>query len=337
MLTIEDIRTACERSEPIVLGDPMSARVELSFNQTFYPLGFPLEVETNSEEILTAVAESWHGFVKLFDTPPFRFRVFVHESSSSDCPPRPTPRIQEHLASSIADRDNFSISDFAQGISTIWLSTAALAHRSYLRYFFLESAALLQISASYTTPIHAACVDLEGCGVLLCGDSGAGKSTLSYACAQAGWTYVTDDASYLLNSRQDRLVVGNCNQARFRPTAQQFFPELTDREITRRGEVGKPSIELRTTSMRHIATSHLSRVNYVVFLNRREVKRQELIPFPVKVARHSMLQRLFSLPETMRTQRSMIDRLLSSGALELRYNDLGWAVGRLGRLAVEGK
>jgi hypothetical protein len=337
MLTIEDIRSACERSEPVILEDPADASNELSLRQTFYPLGFPLEVETNSEEILTAVAESWHGFVKLFDTPPFHCRIAVHEGSGSECPPRPTSRIQNHLASYIADGENFSIADFAQGISTIWLSKAALAHRNYLRYFFLEPAALLQIATSYTTPIHAACIDLEGCGILLCGDSGAGKSTLAYACAQAGWTYVTDDASYLVNSRQDRLVVGNCSQARFRPTAQQFFPELTNKEVTRRGDIGKPSIELCTTSMQQIATSHLSRVNYVVFLNRREIKRQELIPFPVQVARHSMLQRLFSLPETRRTQSSMIDRLLSSGALELRYDDLEWAIERLGRLAVEGK
>lgn len=337
MLTIEEIRAACERSEPIVLGDPMCARIDLPYNETFYPLGFPLEVETNSEEILTAVAESWHGFVKLFDTPPFRFRVLVHEGHSRECPPRPTPRSQLHMASNIADSENFAISDFAQGFSTLWLSKAAVAHRSYLRYFFLESTTLLQICTSYTTPIHAACVDMEGCGVLLCGDSGAGKSTLSYACAQAGWTYVTDDASYLVNSRQDRLVVGNCNQARFRPASQRFFPELTGRQVTQRGDIGKPSIELCTSSIRDITTSNISRVNYVVFLNRQDVKRQELVPFPVQVARSSMLQRLFSLPETLRIQSSMIDRLLSSGALELRYTDLDWAIERLGRLAVEGK
>lgn len=337
MLSIDEIRTSCERSEPIILGDPSFARIELPLRQTFYPLGFPLEVETNSEDVLTAVAETWRGFMKLFDTPPFRFRIIVHEGTSSQCPPRPAHRIQEHLASNVADGENFAFSDFAQGVSFMWLSEAAMANRTYLRYFFLESAALLQISASYTTPIHAACVDMEGCGVLLCGDSGAGKSTLSYACAQAGWTYVTDDGSYLVNSRQDRLVVGNSNLARFRPASQQFFPELINKEVVKRGETGKPSIELSTSSLQHITTSHLSRVNYVVFLNRREVKRQELIPFPVQVARYSMLQRLFSLPETKRTQSSMIDRLLSSGALELRYNDLDWAVERLGRLAVEGK
>jgi len=337
MLTIDQIRTACERSEPIVFGDPMSAAASLPLKETFYPLGFALEIETNSEEVLTAVAESWHGFMKLFDTPPFRLRVVVHNGSSSEFPPKPVPRIQEHLASNIADSDNFTISDFAQGVSQIWLTKAALAHRNYFRYFFLESAAMLHISTSYTTPIHAACVEMEGCGVLLCGDSGAGKSTLAFACAQAGWTYITDDASFLLNNRHDRLVVGNCNQARFRPNAQEFFPELAGKNITQRGDIGKPSIELRTSTLHNIATAHISRVNYVVFLNRREVKRQELSPFPFEAAKYSMLQRLHSLPETRRAQSSAIHALLASGPLELRYTDLDWAMERLGRLAVEGK
>ncbi len=62
--------------------------------------------------------------------------------------------------------------------------------------------------------------------VMLCGDSGAGKTTLSYACARAGWTYICDDASYLLNSGTDRTVMGTCNQVRFRPPAVELFPEL---------------------------------------------------------------------------------------------------------------
>ncbi len=314
----------------------MSARIDLPFKETFYPLGFPLEIETNSEEMLIAMAESWHGFMKLFNTPPFRLRVCVLDGHSSACPPRPIHRIQQHIASSVADSDNFSITDLAQGFSSVWLTSAAAAQRDYCRYFFLEAAALSMICTSYTTPIHAACVDLEGCGVLLCGDSGAGKSTLAYACAQAGWTYITDDASYLVNSRQDRLVVGNSNQARFRPAAQKFFQELSGMPITKRADAGKPSIELKTSSLRSIATSHISRVNYVVFLNRYEVKRQELSPFPTEVARYFMLQRLYGLPDTIKVQSAMIDRVLGPGALELRYSSLDWAIERLGRLAVEG-
>jgi len=74
--------------------------------------------------------------------------------------------------------------------------------------------------------VHAGCAALDGRGVLLCGDSGAGKSTLTYALARAGWAYVTDDCSFLLNCGKRRMVTGNCNQVRFRPSAGELFPEV---------------------------------------------------------------------------------------------------------------
>jgi hypothetical protein len=49
-----------------------------------------------------------------------------------------------------------------------------------------------------------------------------------------------------------------------------------------------------------------------------------------------MLQVLFGLPSVRKIQSGMIDNLLNSGALELRYSDLDWAVDRLARLAEEG-
>src|SRR5271155_4044097 len=45
MLTIEEIRAAYERSEPILFEDPAWAPRKLPFKEVFYPFGFPLEVE----------------------------------------------------------------------------------------------------------------------------------------------------------------------------------------------------------------------------------------------------------------------------------------------------
>jgi hypothetical protein len=308
----------------------------MPLRETFYPLGFPLQIETNCEEVLNCAAGNWQGFVKLFDTQPIRLRIGVRGGNSAECPPAPVSKIQEHLATSVADADNFSVIDLDKGFASIWVTEAAVANRSYFRYFFLESAALCLLATSHTTAIHAACVEHKGCGILLCGDSGAGKSSLSYACARAGWTYVTDDASFLVNSRNDRLVVGNCNQARFRPSAVELFSELTGREIIQRAQIGKPSIEVNTQPLRNISVSFTSHINHVVFINRRNVKRQELVDFPADVAKYSMLQVIFSMPETRRVQNAMIDHLLDAGALELRYNDLNWAVERLAQLAERG-
>lgn len=337
MLTIEEIQTACARSEAVQLGDPVLARFPVPMRETFYPLGFPLQIETNSEEVLNSAAVSWHGFTRLFDTPPINIRVGVTPGSTSQCPPTPNCRVQQHLATNIADAENFSVLDLSRQSGQIWVTEAAVANRGYLRYFFLESAAMAILATSFTTAIHAACVERKGCGILLCGDSGAGKTSLSYACARAGWTYITDDASFLVNNRTDRLVVGNCNQARFRPSAVELFSELADKHVIQRAQIGKPSIELTLHPLHHISAAFTSRINHVVFLNRRGVSHQELVAFSTDVARLSMEQMLFSLPATRLAQCAMIDHLLDDGALELRYSRLEWAVERLGQLAERGR
>ena len=337
MLTIEEIRAACERSEPIQIGDPTLARLKMPFREIFYPLGFPLVIETNCEEVINCAASCWQGFVKLFDTPEIRVRIGVTRDRSLDCPPTPVCRVQQHLATNIADSANFSVADLAQRFASIWLTEAAVANRAYLRYFFLESTALALLATSHTTAIHAACVEYNGCGILLCGDSGAGKTSLSYACARAGWTYITDDASFLVNGRTDRLVVGNCNLARFRPSATDLFSELTGRETIQRAQVGKPSIEFNLPAVRDISVSFTSRINHVIFIDRRNVTRQELKSFPTEVARHSMLQVLFSQPSVLTVQTAMINHLLDVGPLELRYRDFSWAIDRLEQLAERGR
>lgn len=333
--SVEQLRNAWTRSEPVELGDPTLSLTEFYLQQTFYPLGFPVLVSTNSQLVLDAASESWGGFEKRFDAELIRLQVGLTAGGSPCCPPTPVCRIRRHLCTSIADGENFAISDFDQAFTLIWATRSTLDHPSYFRYFFLESAAMSQICNRAAWGIHAACVELDGAGVLLCGDSGAGKSTLSYACARAGWTYITDDGSYLVDGRDDRLIVGNCKQVRFRPASRQFFPELDGREVMQRAEVGKPSIEFPTREVRQLTTTATSRVQRIVFLNRNTDQRQ-LLPFPREVAKQYLLQHASCLPETRARQSKMFDRLLEAGVYELRYSDLDWAVQRLSQLVREG-
>jgi predicted ATPase len=335
MLNIEQIEAACRQSEPVVLADRVATRIQLPLQATFYPLGFPVQVATNSQEVLDSAAQAWAAFGKLFNTEPIQLRVAVTRDGSSRRLPAPVCRVQQQLLSHVADRDNFAICDLAHGFCFLSLTEAAVEDSTYLRFYFLEAAALCQIAARYATPIHGACVELDGSGVLLCGDSGAGKSTLAYACARAGWTYITDDASYVINDRHDRMVVGNSNQARFRPSAADFFSELAGREITRRGEAGKPTIEFSTPPFSDIIRSHISQIEYIVFLNRRDVTRPGLHPFSREVARYFMQQPLLIMLEDLERQDAVIDRLLGAEVLELRYEDLEWAIERLTTLVTE--
>jgi len=334
MLAAEEIETVGDEANKQELFDPYLRFVEMPFETVFYPLGFPMEFSTNSEDIFQAANECWGEFRRQFDTPPLKIRIGLVEDGSTVCPPGPNARANRGIIVRIADQDNFHVADLAQNDSFAWVTTATVSHRSYLRYHFLEAVALTHIAGRQTAAIHAACVELDGRGVLLCGESGAGKSSLAFACARAGWTYITDDASFLIHGRSDRKVVGNCHLIRLRPSAAQLFAEVDGKPQTQRAE-GKPSIELFTSSMPEITTAGSADIDCVVFLNRSSGNAGRLTQFPKEAARRYMHQNLSGLDDFRNQQISSVERLLTAGIFELRYRDLDWAVERLGRLVRE--
>jgi hypothetical protein len=336
MMTIEEIEAAHENSQPIPAGDVVYARMQYPLTRMLYPLGFPLEISTNSQEVLDVAVEGWGAFTQLFQTPPIRIQVGVLDGGSVECPPAPRPRVQQHLFSVVADHENYGLIDMAQGFAGLWLTREAVKHHSYLRHFFLECAIVCPIATRFVTGVHAACVERNGVGVLLCGDSGAGKSTLAYGCAKAGWTYITDDGSYMVHGSDGIVVTGNCHQVRFRPSAASVFPEIAGREITQRAQVGKPSIELAPATLPGIRCSQTATIQYVIFLNRRCEDNLPLRPYSKEVVRKFLRQARFSPMDRMPEHYAAIDKLLELDVLELRYNDIGWAVEQLESLVENG-
>jgi hypothetical protein len=334
-MTIEEIEAACDASQVLDFSRHVLDAPQLSLTRTFYPLGFPAELRTNSPEMLVEAEEKWGVFEKRFDTETIRLDAHVVESDSTECPPAPWCRIMQPLVVTVADINNYSIADISLNATQMMLSTAALRNKAYLRCFFLDGIVGCHLATRHATPLHAACVSLEDRGVLLCGDSGAGKSTLSYACARSGWTYVTDDSSFLLNSGTKRLVTGNCHQVRFRPSAADLFPEVQGLEITPRA-AGKPSIELSTAPMPHMNLSQGAKVDFIVFINRRTGPPQ-LRPYRADVARYFMRQALYGSPESLAVQYEAIEHLLKAEIFELQYSDLDWAIERLQKLIREGR
>ena len=332
LMTLPEVEQACKEGRPIRGVDVVHSRMEFPLTRRLYPLGFPMDVSSNSAEALDAATESWGLFQPLFDTLPIQLRIGVLPGHVSECPPTTECRVQSDIFSFIADAQNYGIADMRRRISTIWILEGTLQYRSYIRHSMLEASAMVQIATGFTTGVHSGLVERNGVGVLLCGDSGAGKSTLSYACAKAGWTYITDDGSYLVHGRDDLLAVGNCHQVRFRPSAGTIFPEIEGREITQRSGIGKPSIELKPHALGDIRCAQSAPVRHLVLLNRREDRNEPLRPYSREVARQFLRQGRFAPLDTMPTHYAMIDRLLAGSVLELRYRDLDWALEQLDTL-----
>lgn len=323
--------TAADVVEPAISGDPLLLNVELPLKHVFHPLGFSIEVVTNSTEVLAAAEESWGNLRKRFSGPLIQLRILLGEGRFGKCPPAPVYRGQRNLLSIVADTQNFAVCDRERGFAFAWINGDTADHRSYFQYHFLESIALNMLSCRHVIPLHAACVELGGKGVLLCGNSGAGKSSLAFACARAGWTYISDDASYLVRQGNGRLVTGNSQHVRLRPSAVELFSEVKGFSPTP-WTAGKPSIEIPTLLLPYVTTASHSVVEYIIFLNRIEWQTPELAPFSQEVAMQWASQSPVATGDNDGTQAASLGVLLSAQLRELRYSELESAVKCLEKL-----
>jgi hypothetical protein len=319
-----------------VTHDPVLSGFELPFRQTFYPLGFPLELETNSTEVITAACEGWGAFDQMFDGQPVRLCLGVLEGGSGDALPlESVVRSREHMMTIVADPENFVICDFNRSFAFGWVTQNTAADHPLLRYRFLVSGAGTLIAQRAFATLHGALVVRNGQGVMLTGDSLAGKSTLAYACARAGWTYVSDDGAHVVRGRADRYAVGDPHSIRFRPDAPELFPELADRLLTIRPN-GKVAIEILTRELA-LETAPGCNVQHVVYLNRGQAGEARVRPFSKERMFEEWSQyAVFGTEETRAAQRRCHERMLSAQLWEMQYSDLDDAVARLEHLADNG-
>ena len=318
------------RDLPTNLTDPYLANVELPLRAACYPAGFPLHVSTNSPDVLESANESWATFSRAFQRPPLKMRVMVQENGA--LAPAPTFRRRGHLFCIVSDSDNFAVADLRSLEGSVFVSAKTAADHAWLRWYFIEAIAYAMLAQRYAVPIHAACVAHNGSGALLCGRSGAGKSTLSFACARAGWTFVSDDATWLLPDRADSMAIGRPHQARLRADAPALFPELERYPECVRPN-GKLSLEVPLGEFPEIQTAGRSEVGNLVLLDRGSAGAARLIRIPPNQIVEFLLQDASSYGEEVDRQREKtVRKLLGVPAYRLRYERLDDGVELLSRL-----
>jgi len=325
-LQASDVPVAAQHQRNPVTGP------EMPYRGVFYPLGFGVEICSNDRQVLEAANQVWGQLRPRQSSAIVQLRIGVGESSSIECPPSPTVRAQRYLISFIANVENHATCDLNTGFGFACISRIALQHRLYFRYHFLEPLVMVLVSGFCAPALHAACVGCLGRGILLCGNSGAGKSTLAYACARAGFTYISDDASYLLRDSEHPRVAGHSHQVRFRPSSVRFFPELQGRELTPRLE-GKPSIEVPTSELPGLITAQEARVHYLILLKRSPFAAAELRPISIGIALERLHESLFPVAEIRSLQIAALQQLATVQAFEFHYWDLDDAVRCLETLA----
>jgi hypothetical protein len=190
----------------------------------------------------------------------------------------------------------------------------------------------MMLAQRHLVPIHAACVASGGAGLLLCGASGSGKSTLAFACARAGWTYVSDDCTSLLADSSDHVAIGRPQQVRFRADVQRHFPELAG-FVARTHPNGKLSIEVPMSLFPEVRTAVRCPIAGLVFLDRESGGPARTEVFAASEAVDALLGDMPSYgAEVDAIHERTLGSLLDLPVWRLHYQSIEEALGLLGKI-----
>ncbi len=311
--------------------DPLGYSINLPLKTELLPLGYPMTLLTNSQDVVTAAEELWGGFPQFFFDRPIDMRIIVDDREPGECSTSIALRGHRHLIQLVSDMDTFASCDLSKGIAICWTNQATAANHAWLRYFYLETMVNLMLWHTHLSRIHAGCVALNGRGVLFCGDSGAGKSCLTYACTKRGWTFVSDEAPSVVRGTSERVIIGKPHQIHLRESAFALFPELRGRPAEPNA-VGKISFEINTSELPGVATAFRVPIDAVIFLNRAAGEPARLVPLPKEEAWRRLQLDLPLFEEPAHTEhRKSLRNLLEADTFELCYREFKPAIDELER------
>lgn len=315
-----------------LLGDRDYSPTSLPFQTDVFPLGFLLRIKSNHRSVIETALDSWSCFRPKFSAQPLELDIVV--SASGSIPSKIFFRAQNNLLAVVGDAHNSALCNLGTGFGFAYLSEAVISDQSYFRYNFLEAIVYTLLDAQHVVALHGACVARDGNGFLLFGDSGAGKSSLAYACARRGWSYTSDDCTFILRRAPGRVAIGNPRIFRFRPEASALFSEIQGAVSQRNG---KPTIEIESAALPSVKTETGCAINQIIFLNRRA---HETLPAALRLVSQTecwgRIAQQNAWPAELHIdldRHETLKGLLGVRALELNYTHCAHAVDALEKLA----
>ncbi|MEI9973431.1 MAG: hypothetical protein WDO73_16135 [Ignavibacteriota bacterium] len=309
--------------------DPLLSDIALSLQGKFYPAGFPLELATNSSDVMESAGEAWGAWDGMFESEALQFRVIV---AAGEVAAAPSYRVHAGLLSFVADAHNFATADIRRLTASFFISEKTAADHTLFRWLFLDAMAYMLLTQRYVVSLHAACVARDGAGILLCGRSGAGKSTLSVAASRAGFTFLSDDCTWVRTGIDIPMAIGKPHQARLRGDAARHFPELAGFPA-RQLPNGKLSMEVPTSLLTGVRSARQVEVKRLAFLNRVGEGAPRVDRMDAEEAERLMLADLPSYgPEVNAAHERTVGMLAGLPAWRVTYSGLAEAIDLLSEL-----
>lgn len=278
--------TKNSRVEPDIESDPFAERTPLLLRRGFNLMGARFHFESDSDELLALVDAAYAGLPDHRFSPAsktFRIRLMLTPGSASASSVRrtirrtqPPPILMLHGADflgSATPSSTFVVLSPENRTGLVSVSAEMLRFPYHVRYELIEFAVFTLASrAQRLVPLHAACVGLEGRGILLMGPSGSGKSTVALQCLLEGFDFLSEDSVFV--APNSMRATGTANFLHVRADSLRWLGRSRMRSmirqspvIQRRSGVEKFEVDLRR-GIFHLAKAPLKIVG-VAFLSPR--------------------------------------------------------------------
>lgn len=304
--------------------DPFGEETEAQLHTRASVLGGDFDIRTSAPKLLELALDAFGGLPKqrLERRPPrFTVQLVLNDRrrtwARGAAPPAPAFSSGAGLLSATIDAGNFALMDPRMSRALISVSQAMLEQPYYPRYELIELACLtLAARVQRLAPLHAACVGVNGNGVLLIGGSGTGKSTLCLQALASGMQLLSEDSAFVAPTSLH--VTGVANYLHLTRDAVGFLPAGALRRTIERSPVierrsGARKLEVDVRALRAKAPRKPFRLVATVFLSRRAAGRARSLH---AVDRHSCIVRL------RREQPYAVGRYAGWAAFERRITEL---------------
>jgi hypothetical protein len=208
--------------------DPLRRFVPTPLTTDLQVMGRTIRLETNSQVVLDQMVRVLDRYAGASPGPSeFLWRV-VTEARPGLTPPWPeiSAFSEDGLRLISIGQHSFLGVDLESREAVGILAEALAADEGGFRSPFLDDLFLLTAGSLRLVPLSAACVALDGKGLLIFGPPNSGKTTSSYLAAKLGLEFHADQAIFLECAAGKLLAWGDFLPAAFRPEALRFFPEL---------------------------------------------------------------------------------------------------------------
>ena len=199
---------------------------DLPLGARYFVAGSIWDLKSNSHEILQAMRETFdqaeNGRQADLN---LRFHV-DYTLNDAPCWSKPHFRALEHLYyATYGPCDSMLVDQLSRRVIGSF-SPAMVCDLLYWKQTILPVLLGIASASIGVTPVHCACVVKGESGLLLAGESGAGKSTTALSLSRNGFSYLSDDCTYLSRTGTRVRAWGLRTPVKLLPDAVSYFPEL---------------------------------------------------------------------------------------------------------------